>query len=95
MQSSLLVITLHDLLTKRKRELPVNKESIAGGCVCKSVCVCVPACVCVCVWVGGCRYVHVGVGVWGYVGEYVGVCASVLCVWHVCGVVCVCNVWCV
>ena len=27
--------------------------------------------------------------VWGYVGEYVGVCGSVLCLWHVCGVVCV------
>ena len=63
MPSSLLVITLHDLLTKRKRELPVDKEPFAGGCVCKSVCVCL--CVCVCVWVGGCRCVHVGVGVCG------------------------------
>ena len=41
---------MHDLLTKMKRELPVDKESIAGGCVCKSVYVCVR----VCGWVCGC-----------------------------------------
>ena len=44
---------MHDLLTKRKRELPVDKESITGRCVCKSVCVCVCVGVCgsvLCVW---------------------------------------------
>ena len=87
---------MHDLLTKRKRELPVDKESIDDGCVCKSVyvCVCVRASVCVCMCV--CRCVHVCVGGGGgYLGECVGVFGSVLCVWYVCGVVRVCNVWCV
>ena len=56
------------------------------------MCVCPYMCACVGGWVLCVRcsvYVSVCLRV------CVGVCGSVLCVWYVCGVVRVCNVWCV